>query len=247
MVWGARLAAIIKKEQLMSLTDYQTLLPQIQQIAAEDIKTPNIPIDVFIQEAVNLKEWASDDQAALMGVGLPESSLDLLEQGAGALSHAQAVWMKERYSQEEAKKLWDAQSPAAYELRSDLEAAFDYAFDGNEELLAKVDAIKEGTGHEDMIQDLVELSVLGKDHKAELTAINFDHTQLDTADRLAEEMRNLLAQVNGEDTKKEEKTIRDQAYTLLKETVDKVRKAGRYALRKQPERVKGYGSSYFRH
>lgn len=229
----------------MSQTDYQTLLPEIEAITEAQLKLPNMPIDVAVQEAINLKEWAETDQEKLIAVGLPETIFASLVQRAGALSYAQAVWMRERYTQEEAKKLWDAQSPSAYELRDDLIADMDYAFDEYPELLPKVAAIKDGSGHEDMIQDLVELAVLGNAHPAKLEAVGIDLTKLETANTTVTQMRDMLAQANGTaGDKNEEKVIRDKAYTLLKQAVDKVRKAGRYALRKDKDRLKGYRNTY---
>jgi len=44
----------------------------------------------------------------------------------------------------------------------------------------------------------------------------------------------------------EAKKIRDQAFTPLKEAVDKIRKCGQFVFWRNPGRVKGYRSNYLR-
>jgi hypothetical protein len=44
----------------------------------------------------------------------------------------------------------------------------------------------------------------------------------------------------------EVKKIRDQAFTHVKEAVDKIRKCGQYVFWRNPARVKGYRSNYLR-
>ncbi len=39
---------------MSSSEDYNQLLPEIQAIAPENVVTPNMPVDVFVQEAENL-------------------------------------------------------------------------------------------------------------------------------------------------------------------------------------------------
>ncbi len=42
------------------------------------------------------------------------------------------------------------------------------------------------------------------------------------------------------------KSLRDKAFTHLKEAVDEIRAAGKYVFKNDPERFKGYMSQYFR-
>ena len=71
-----------------------------------------------------------------------------------------------------------------------------------------------------MIQDLSDLSVLGKANQPLLAAMNGERAENNSA-----------------------KTIRDKAYTLLKKAVDEIREAGKYVFWKNPDRLKGYYSA----
>ena len=60
-------------------------------------------------------------------------------------------------------------------------------------------------------------------------------------------MADLLSQVNGErDSDNQFKVMRDKAYTHLKEAVDEIRSCGKYVFWWDENRLKGYGSRYFK-
>jgi len=223
--------------------DFETCLTRIEAIPGENVKEPNMPVDNVVQEADNLYIWLQPDIAVLAAKGLTEKQMDELPVRAGALRAAQSLWIRESRSQDE----WNKKSPAAYELRDDLIADFRYAFRKEDSLLARVDEIDKGDGHEDMLQDLNDLAVLGEAHTELLTSIGFDLAKLQTASSLSEEMAHLLAVVNENKTGgSEAKYLRDQAYTFLKELVDDIRECGKYAFRKDKQRLKGYYSTYWR-
>jgi len=227
--------------------DYTAKLDVIKAIPNDQIQVPSIPVDVFLQEAENLYHWSNDDAAALKGVGITQEMIDDLPVRAGALREAQSLWFKDRYSQEEAQKEWGLQSPAAYDLRDELLHDFRFAFRKDPMLLGRVSEITDGTGPEDMIQDLNDLSVLGKANPEPLAAIGFDATKLETAAQTADAMADLLATANGDKAEhNESKMIRDKAYTHLKELVDEVREAGKYVFWKDEIRYRGYTSAYRR-
>ncbi|WP_346862443.1 hypothetical protein [uncultured Draconibacterium sp.] len=57
----------------------------------------------------------------------------------------------------------------------------------------------------------------------------------------------MLAEANGDKADpNESKIIRDKAYTHMKVLVDEIRLAGKYVFRKNPNRLKGYSSEYWR-
>lgn len=166
---------------------------------------------------------------------------------AGALREAQSLWFKDRYSPEEAEEEWKVRSPEAFEFRDELLHSFRFAFRKDEIISARVAAIAEGSSNADMIQDLNDLSVLGKANPEPLKAIGFKMALLDEAAVKADEMADLLASANGDRNEHSEaKTIRDKAYTYLKELVDEVRDAGKYLFWRTPERYKGYVSQYWK-
>lgn len=224
-------------------TDFDASLAAIQAIPAAEVQEPSMPVDVYVQEADNLYTWLQPDVAILAAKGLSEPLLLQLPVRAGALREAQSLWMKESRSQDE----WNQKAPAAYELRNDLLADFSYAYRNEPKLMARIAEIEKGDGHEDMVQDLNDLSVLGLANPEQLTAIGFNLESLGTAATLSDEMAQLLSEVNGNKTLGNEgKYLRDQAYTYLKKLVDEVRTCGKYAFRKDEKRLAGYYSRYWK-
>ncbi len=230
----------------MSKENFEALQAGIEAIPASEIKTPNMPVDKYVQEAADLEVWSKEDQARLVAVGVPQAHFDELPTRAGALRYIQSLWMKERYSQEEATRQWNAEAPAADELRNELEHTFRFAFRKRPELLDKVKVIEAGSGHADMLQDLSDLSVLGTANLPLLQAIGFDATKLDTAAALSESLSTVLASMNGERTDpNKSKVLRDQAYTYLKTAVDEIRAAGKFVFWKDEKKLKGYYSAWW--
>ena len=232
---------------MSNINDYNAKLDVLKAIPTEEILTPTLPIDVFLQEAENLFHWCNADSEAFAKVGLSQNDLNDLPVRAGALREAQSLWFKDRYSQQEAQREWMELSPLAYDLRDDLLHAFRFAYRNDAVILSRVSGITDGTGHADMIQDLNDLAVLGRENPDALTAIGFDGAKLDEAATQADEMADLLATANGDKAEQNaSKVTRDRAYTHLKELVDEVRGAGKYLFWKDPQRLKGYRSQYWK-
>jgi hypothetical protein len=232
---------------MANIDDYNAKLDVIQSIPDEEVQTPTIPVDVFLQEAENLHHWSLDDFDALKVVGISKEMINDLPVRAGACREAQSVWNKDYRSQQKAQKEWAKQSPEAYDFRNDLLASLRFAYRKDDALLSRVSAITDGGGHADMIQDLNDIAVLGRENPDPLTAIGFDLTQLDLAATRADELANLLAEANGDKADPNySKTIRDKAYTHLKTLVDEVREAGKYVFRNNKNRLKGYSSTYWK-
>ena len=232
---------------MSSKTDYDELLAPVQAITPEKTLAPTMPVDVYVQEAENLYHWCTDDEAALLAAGLAPTIIEQLPVRTGACREAQSLWIKERNTRQVAEQQWKEQSPAAFQLRDQLLHAFRYAFRKDDGLLGRVDEIALGDTNSDMVQDLNDLSELGKANLDLLTAIGFDTDQLETAATMADNMGDLLGATNGERKKDSEAMIiRDQAFTYLKQAVDEIRECGKYVFWRNPERLKGYVSDYWR-
>lgn len=229
----------------MSKENYDTKVEILESISQDQVKPPKTPIDAYLQEAEDQFVWASEDKEVLESKGLNWALVTDLPIRTGAARHAQSIWNAERYGQEEAALTWKEESPKAYEFRNDLLADLRFAYRKRTDLTERVRAIADGEGNADMIQDLSDISALGKANSEELIQINFDLTQLDLAEQRSNELAELLAKANGSrlDNSKA-KEMRDRAYTHLKEAMNEIRDTGKYAFRKNPERFKGYISKY---
>ncbi len=227
--------------------DYVAKLATIQAIPTDQLKKMSIPLDAYLQEVENLYHWCQDDQAELTKVGLDWTLVDDLPIRAGACREAQSLWLKDRFTRKEAEIAWKEQSPAAYELRDNILHAMRFAYRKSPDLLTRVDNINEGSGHADMIQDLNDIAVLGKENTDPLTAVSFDLTQLDTAAATAAQIGELYAQsTTSREDVSDAKLIRDKAYVYVKQAVDEVYECGQFAFWKNPDRLKGYSSAYLR-
>ncbi len=98
-----------------------------------------------------------------------------------------------------------------------------------------------------MLQDLSDLSVLGKKNSTLLKAVGLDTKVLTEAAEKADELSALLALANGEAGDDGDiKSLRDKAYSYMKAAVDEIRATGQYAFWRDDDRKKGYVSYYFK-
>jgi len=227
---------------------YEKKLEVIRAIEDDKIKTPhNIPVGTYIQEANGLYNYAREDKDALAVVGLPPELVDDLPIRLGALIQADNTWYKDQNTLKKNAREWKTRAPLAYNLRKRLLTDFRLAFQDYPEKMKAVRNIAKGKSHARMIQALNDLGVLGKKNIQLLEAINFDTSLLDKAVQISKEMAKLLSDVNKEKLEpSESKKIRDQAYTHLKEAVDKIRSYGKYLFRDNKSRLRGYKSDYIR-
>ena len=231
---------------MSSTTDYNELLPILVAMSPADILSPNIPIDVFVQEAENLYHWCPDDKDALIRVGLDWNLVISLPIRAGACREAQSLWTKERNTRQDAEEAWKKEAPAAFDLRDQLVHDFRFAFRKSDGLLSRVEEIAQGDTNSDMVQDLNDLATLGRANGDLLGKVGFDFSLIDKAASLSDRMGDLLGATNGERKEvSETMQIRDKAYTYLKQAVDEIRECGKFAFWRNPDRLKGYFSEHW--
>ncbi|TLX76631.1 hypothetical protein E9993_07015 [Labilibacter sediminis] len=227
--------------------DFEQWKPTFEAVKEEEVKLPNIPIDVLCAESDHLVIEATKDKDALIAKGLDWNLVDELTTLTGALRYCQAQWMSEYQARQEAPKQWSELSPEAYDLRNELLHHFTYGYRDDKNILKKVSRIRQGSGHADMIQDLLELSVLAQNNPEPLVMINYDVRLNDKAISTSAQMANLLALVNGsKDESSQTKLLRDQAFTLLSEKMNTIRECGRYVFWRNEERREKYASDYHR-
>jgi len=212
-----------------------------------DIETgkPTIPVIAILQEAKNLYEWCLDDKDALVRAGLDWKLVEDLPLRTDALKTSQSKWRKHYKSFEDCQEEWKIASPAAFNLRDELVHYFYHVFHTNKVEYAKVQRIDMGGSNADMLQDLLELSDIGKDHTAELEAVGMDLTMLDTARTKSFELATLLAKVN-KSLKASSPFLdtRNKAYTHLKEATDEIRRIGQFVFWRDENKYANYVSQY---
>ena len=227
--------------------NYLNKLETIKSIPNEETLVPNLPMGSYLQECENLYQWALTDLEKLESIGFTKAMLDDLPVRAAACREAQSIWNKDFRSQQIAQQEWKEKSPAVYEMRNALLHAMRYAYRNDAALMGRVSAIADGSGNADMIQDLNDITVLGRQNPTQLLAVGIDEAKLTEAATRSREMATLLAQANGDIAEQNQsKIIRDKAYTHLKQLADEVYAAGKFIFWKDAQRIKGYTSSYWR-
>ena len=227
--------------------DFEKHAAAIEAIDKKVVKHPNMPAGIYFQEGEDLYAWANDDRAALLAAGLSEAFIDELSGRIGAARYIQSRWNSKRFTKEDAQKKFAVLAPVAYDLRDTLVHDMLYAYRRHPDLKSRVQAIADGSGDSDMIQDLSDLGVHGKNNPEPLAAVNFDMSKLNEAAAKSDELGSLLGVAHGEKAvDKETKILRDKAYTFLKESVDEIRDCGQYVFWRNEERSVGYASAHFR-
>ncbi|MCP5106231.1 MAG: hypothetical protein GY950_22785 [bacterium] len=225
---------------------YELKLDEIRSIEKNRIKhIKNIPVATYAMEAENLYIWCQQDKEQLTAKGLSWDWVIDLPIRCGALREAEANWNTEHLAVDDAAKKWAKEYPAAAALRKTIAHEFRFAFAQDDDLLMAVRTAAQGKAHARLIQSLNDLSVIGKKNAQLLTAVNFDMSLLDKAGETSWKMAPLLATViNNRMRSKQAKTIRDQAFTHLKEAVDPIFRFGRHVFHDNEERRRGYRSQY---
>ncbi len=230
------------------MSDQQSLLDHLEEITAvaeEKIRYCRIPYRVFINEAEALHTYASIDLPLLQEVNFNPEKLDRLLSLTGALRTAQSNWETRKTEKQKSEEWWQKEAPEMHKLHRELIDHMGFAFRGNEFLLRKLNGIKEGKSKADLIQDMANLAVLGRENAELLQAINYDLASLDTATQMADEMGSLLGDINGRMYFADDlKLTRDKAYTLCKALVDEIRSYGKFVFRNNDEKRKAYASKF---
>jgi len=221
--------------------DFLLWKERIESLPKDQVKLPNQPVDDFAASVETLAVDANEDRDALAAAGLDVTLIDDLTPLSGVLRYCQAVWMGEYRLRKEAQKEWLDQSPAAFSMRDELLHHFSFAYRKDDDVLKKVMRIREGGSNADMVQDLIELAVLGEKYKEPLVAINFDLASLEQARTTSHAMSELLAAANGSAGEASpNKVMRDKAYTLLAEKASAIRETGQYIFWKEDEKRSKY-------
>ena len=221
--------------------DFEQWKETIENVPTKDVKLPNLPVDDFVASTETLAVDASEDRDTLAAAGLDVTLIDELTSLCGALRYCQANWMSIFRAREEAQNQWIEQSPQAFEFRDELLHDFSFAYRNLGDVKKKVMRIHDGGSNADMVQDLLELAVLGEKYPDPLIDIHFDMGKLARSRALSHSMSELLAASNGAAGEgNESKVLRDKAYTLLAEKARIIRDYGRYVFWKNEDKLKRY-------
>jgi hypothetical protein len=222
-------------------------MPCLMEIKKEDAKSPDMPMDKFTSEALFLHKWCQPDREALVDRGLDWTLVEDLPIRVLAVEEAESCWANVRFGREDAMKQWLIESPDGYRLRDELLHELRFAFHAYPELQTRVSAVADGSGDADMIQDLNDLAVIGRENPEPLATTNFNKGLLEQAAEKSRTLGELRAEATVDKVAyRDAKVVRDRAYTHLKEAVDEIRRCGQFVFWKDEDRLAGYSSAYKR-
>jgi len=229
-------------------TTTKTIEELVMEIPKEDIVQPTIPVKITIGEAADLHRYATEDKEFLIAKGLTEEMIEDLSPRAKFLQDKQSEWNAVYQTALTNTQAWEGKIDEANLLQRELKNDFQFALRNNNDALLKLRNITEGSGNTDLMQDMSDYPKLATEFSSELEAIKFDNTKLLRANELSHELYDLRDKVDGakSSSKREEKIIRDKAYTYLKQLVDEIRAYGKYAFWNDEKMQKRYSSDYLR-
>ncbi|OVE80811.1 hypothetical protein BVY04_04855 [bacterium M21] len=222
------------------------MLPTLNAIPEKDVLKPTMPVRNMLGESESTLVRATTDRAVLIQAGMSPSLIKLLPGAIGALSQCQSDLEARRSDKATAQREFSEAMPEGEELHAQLLHTFHFAYRKNADVLAAVRRIAEGSGHDDTIQDLNDLSTLGSKNPKELKAVKFDLTQLDVAAATCDRLRYLWALVGEESGPSDEIMLRNRAYTYVKGIVGEIREYGQFVFWRDEDRMRAYTSEYRR-
>lgn len=229
----------------MTQKEFEALLPALETIPDSKLKNPHNPIAIELQDAENLFQWCQSDKDELTGTGLDWSIVESLPLKTAACRYAEKVWQEYLKSKKERGQYWQKRKKEGFDLRTYMVHAFAYAYRNPSSYNFKASYFRKSKTIAGMVQNLNDLAVVGRYHPEPLEKINFDMSLLEVAAEWSSELLKLYAQIISERSSKNElKKQRNRAFYHMMEAVKAIREHGQFAFWRNPERRKGYISSY---
>ncbi len=139
---------------------------------------------------------------------------------------------------------WKNDNIKALETRKQLINSFRYIFRKDISTLNQIEIINRGFTKADMIQDLSDLSCIGRSN-IKIVEKYIDSSLIIYAETQSDTLASSLAAANRDKLNKTSaKTFRDKAYSVLRIEVDELRDIGKFICLNKPDRLIGYISAY---
>lgn len=232
---------------MITLKELQQRLAAIKELKPDEVKACKMPIGIYLHEADRLYAQVMSDWSEMKAGGMPLTLLQKLQERTDLLREAELLWQAQNVKKDADQEAWKSASAEMYVFYKELQQQMTFAYRKHPDLLQRLKSIKKKRTHAQVIQNLRDLSVLGKKHLSPLLANGFDVAILDEAVQVSFRMHELYATARmSRYTHHQEKLLRDQAYCILKEVVDEVRSYGKFIFRDEPDHVHYYASQYRR-
>ncbi len=241
----------VKSAPQFTLDEYEIIYNEdidlIRSVNTKELFHPSIPHDKYIEEGEALQFTANEYVSRLEEHGFQPTEIPLLHRRAGSARVAQVAFELSAKTANKTKEKWKTAGATAFAMRDGLIKAFRFACRKAPLHLTIIKEIAEGATIADMINDLYKLGTYGQQISEELQAIKFDFTKLLAAKELSTELA-VLKQAAAMEQRSNDSTriIRDQAVTLLHESVNDIRDCAKYAFEDEPKISILFTSAYGR-
>ena len=203
-----------------------------------------LPVAILLQEAENLYHWCKEDKDQLINAGLDWNLAEDIPARVDLLQEVEAKWFSIKRTKNKKKKDFQNGMTQVRELHAGLLRDFRFAFHNDKDLLKKLSRLSGYKPHDEILMELRVLAGIGKQNISLLEAINFDTSQLETAEKLS---KDTSYKMSAHDVDIQKGVFKDQhkkACLYLKDAVALVRRCGQYVFHGNKERLVGYRSEY---
>ena len=227
-------------------TGFKKTMSICNAMPSENVQPLRIPVNVIAQEIRNLYGVAVTDKEELGKAG-DIQCIDDLPKAAMFLRYTEAEWGKVHGNRAETQKRWNEKIPDGFNPRGTILYNFRFAFRNRDDVLTRVRAISDGGSNTDMIQDLINLSVLGRDYTEDPEKIGFDLSLPDIVEKTAAALTDFLAGATLNSSEENGYRERhDRVFTHLKTIISEIREYGKFVCHKDKKHLREYTSAYLR-
>ncbi len=221
--------------------EYLKCLEEIKGMDPKAVKRPSENVRGFLGKCQVYYTEGTKDIDKLKKAGLKEAVLESIKTYTKGLSTAEAHWLDVYKRKKDAMEEWSSNLDDSYELKEELLNDLSFAFRKEPGLLARVEMLREGNTHDDMIQDLKEIAITGRKHLDLLGAIGVSSDKLDQAEELYNKLFELKALATGEKNEVHPALlVRNQIYTLLADVVKELKEVVRYVFWRDTDNLNRY-------
>lgn len=229
----------MSREVLEGLTERLLAMPVV--------RAPDLPVAVSFQEAAALIKLTEREEVgrALLEVGLDAQVLDDIRTALAAARQAESQWtsIRSRRKPEDQRDV-EEQGRA---LRATAISASRFSLRRHRGAQGALNAIEEGEGVADLVQDLFDTAELIERNLAAFAAnrrFNAAATVMELR-RVGNAIEDGQAEFATDTTQKNAVDLRNRAWTLLDDLVTEIRQAGQHAFEGTPT-AREFGSDYER-
>jgi hypothetical protein len=210
--------------------DLAVAAPEVDSFEEKNIVGTGYPLIYYIQELLLAFARFIRYKPALEAGKMDFLRVEKLKILAGACRELYSIASVVVFPSSAIQKRWEKAKEEAEYLLYFIKEAGVYACREHADLLAVIHSIyNEGGSNSNMIQDLNDYAVFGREHADLFTAAGYDLANFQRAAELAREMDELLAQATLDKSDSPENRIRrDKAFTLAKKLVDDLNAQARF-------------------